>query len=243
MIPSNKYLTTNQKKAVKFILSGVLFLLGFWIFTNSNVQHFWQSALTEVKNLGIWGYVLFICIYNLATLCLIPGSILTMKGGCLYGLWWGSAIVLIAASLGAVGAFLLGRYFCRDWVYSLLQRYPNFQKIDQAIASKGWQIVFLTRLSPIFPFNLLNYLFGISQISLKDYILGSLGMIPGTIMYVYFGSLATDLATIEMSPPITRETEILRWLMRIIGLIATISLTVYFTHFAKQTLRNTLEKD
>ncbi len=243
MIPRNKYLTTNQKKAVKFILSGVLFALGFWIFHNFNVQQFWQSSLTEVKNLGIIGCIFFICIYNIATLCLIPGSILTMKGGCLYGLWWGSIIVLIAASLGAVAAFLLGRYFCQDWVNSQLLKYHQFKKLDRAIAQKGWKIVFLTRLSPLFPFNLLNYFFGISQISLKDYILGSLGMIPGTVMYVYFGSLATDLVSIDMSPPITRETELLRWLMRIIGLIATISLTIYFTNFAKKTLRNTLEGD
>jgi uncharacterized membrane protein YdjX (TVP38/TMEM64 family) len=243
MTSSNKYLSTNQKKAVKLILIGVLFVLGLWIFSHFNVKQFWQSSLTEVKNLGIIGGIFFICIYNIATLCLIPASILTMKGGCLYGLWWGSLIVLIAASLGAMGAFLLGRYVGQNWVHSQLQKYPQFQKIERAIAKKGWQIVFLTRLSPIFPFNLLNYLFGISQISLKDYMIGSLGIIPGTFMYVYFGSLATDLASIDMSLPTTKETEILRWLMRLIGFIATISLTIYLTHFAKQTLTNTLEED
>jgi uncharacterized membrane protein YdjX (TVP38/TMEM64 family) len=151
--------------------------------------------------------------------------------------FWGSVCVLIAATLGAIWAFLLGRYLSRDWLRRQIGKNPKFQAIDRAVGKEGWKIVLLTRLSPIFPFNLLNYAFGVTQVSLKDYILGSLGMIPGTVMYVYMGSLASDLAAIDMSnPPTTTETQIIQWVIRIIGLIATIAVTVYMTRLAKKAL-------
>lgn len=92
----------------------------------------------------------------------VPGSLLTIKGGCLFGIFWGSVYVLIAATLGAIGAFLLGRYLSRDWVCRKLGKNPKFQAIDRAVAQEGWKIVLLTRLSPVFPFNLLNYAFGVT---------------------------------------------------------------------------------
>ncbi len=115
--------------------------------------------------------IAFIAIYNLATLLFVPGSLLTVKGGCLFGIVWGSVYVLIAATLGAIWAFLLGRYLSRDWVCQKIGKNSQFQAIDRAVMQEGWKIVLLTRLSPIFPFNLLNYAFGVTQVSLKDYIL------------------------------------------------------------------------
>jgi uncharacterized membrane protein YdjX (TVP38/TMEM64 family) len=202
-----------------------------------HLQELLQTSLIQVKSLGLIGSIAFIAIYNLATLLFVPGSILTMKGGCLFGIFWGTVYVLIAATLGATWAFLLGRYLSRDWVCRQIGKNPKFQAIDRAVGKEGWKIVLLTRLSPIFPFNLLNYAFGVTQVSLKDYILGSLGMIPGTVMYVYIGSLASDLATLDMSNrPTTTETQILQWVIRIIGLMATIAVTVYMTRLAKKAL-------
>jgi uncharacterized membrane protein YdjX (TVP38/TMEM64 family) len=152
-----------------------------------------------VKSLGLFGPIAFMIIYNLATLLFIPGSLLTLKGGCLFGVFWGSVYVLIAALLGATFAFIVGRYLSRDWVCRQMEKNPKFKAIDRAVAKEGWKIVLLTRLSPLFPFNLLNYAFGVTQVSLKDYVLGSLGIIPGTVMYVYLGSLAGDLATMNIS--------------------------------------------
>lgn len=164
-----------------------------------------------------------------------------MKGGCLFGVFWGSVCVLIAATLGAIWAFLLGRYLSRDWICRKIGKNPKFQAIDRAVGQEGWKIVLLTRLSPIFPFNLLNYAFGVTGVSLKDYILGFLGMIPGTVMYVYIGSLASDLAAIDMSnPPTTTETQILQWGIQIIGAIATIAVMVYTTRLAKKALDRSL---
>lgn len=232
-----------MKKQLKLIVIILTFILSLWFFSHFNLSSLWFEILHNVQAWGIWGIIVFVIIYNVATLCLIPGSILTMKGGCLYGLINGSLIVLVSAIFGAITSFLLGRYFCRNWVYSILNKYPQFEQINEAISEKGWQIVFLTRLSPLFPFNLLNYLFGISKISFKDYIIGSLGILPGTFMYVYFGSLATNLATANIDNMIvTPQTKMLTWAMRIIGLISTIIITILSTNFARKNLRKNIQK-
>jgi uncharacterized membrane protein YdjX (TVP38/TMEM64 family) len=200
-----------------------------------------HQSLIEVEKLGAVGAVVFIFIYNIATLLFVPGSLLTIKGGCLFGLVEGSIYVLIAATLGATWAFLLGRYFSRDWISQAVAKYPKFQAIDRAVAQAGWKIVFLTRLCPIFPFNLLNYGFGVTQISLRDYIIGSVGMLPGTVMYVYIGSLATDIATANLADlSTTPETKMSLWVLRIVGLIATIAMTLYLTRLAKGALNQSI---
>ncbi|QLE56163.1 TVP38/TMEM64 family protein [Nostoc sp. TCL26-01] len=203
-----------------------------------------QTLVLWVQSLGIFGPIAYIIIYNLATLLFIPGSLLTLKGGCLFGVFWGSIYVLFAATVGAILAFLIGRYLSRDWVSQQIEKYPKFQTIDQAVAREGWKIVLLTRLSPLFPFNLLNYAFGVTQISLKDYTLGSLGIIPGTVMYVYIGSLATDLAMINSNhQPVTAETQMWQLIMQILGLIATVGVTVYVTKIAQKALAQSIEKN
>ncbi len=118
-----------------------------------------------------------------------------------------------------------------------MDKHPKFQAIDLAVAKEGWKIVLLTRLSPVFPFNLLNYAFGVTQVSLKDYILGSFGIIPGTVMYVYIGSLAGNIAMINTShQPITPETQIWQWIVQGVGLIATVAVTIYITKIAQKAL-------
>ncbi len=200
-----------------------------------------QTALAWVDSLGFAGSIVFILIYNIATLLFVPGSLLSSAGGCLFGIGWGSVYVLIAAVLGATWAFLCGRYLSREWVYQKISKYPQFQAIDRAIAREGWKIVLLTRLSPIFPFNLLNYAFGVTQVSFKDYFIGSLGMIPGAVMYVYLGAVAGDLATIDRSTHATTlETQIIQWVARSLGLIATIATTVYITRLAQQALAQSI---
>lgn len=231
---------SNRKINFKLKLVLLIFLVASLIIVAKqlNISEFLQTAFLWVKSLGAWGAIAYILIYNLATLLFIPGSLLTLKGGCLFGVFWGSIYVLIAAMFGAIFAFLIGRYLSRDWVSQQLEKYPKFQAIDGAVAKEGWKIVLLTRLSPLFPFNLLNYAYGVTQVSLKDYILGSIGIVPGTVMYVYIGSLAGDLAMINTSQqPSTPETEIAQWVLRIVGLIATIAVTVYVTKVAQKALK------
>lgn len=209
-----------------------------------HLQEFLHKSVIWVESLGTLGPIAYMVIYNLATLFFIPGSVLTLKGGCLFGVFWGSVYVLIAAMLGATLAFLIGRYLSRDWVCCQIDKYPKFKAINVAVAKEGWKIVLLTRLSPIFPFNLLNYAFGVTQVSLKDYILGSLGIIPGTVMYVYIGSLAGNLAMINTpNQPSSSEAQIWQWVMRVVGLIATVAVTVYMTKVAQKALKQSMNDE
>ena len=201
-----------------------------------NLQGLLDKSLMWVKGLGWLAPIAFIAIYNIATLLFIPGSLLTLKGGCLFGLLWGSVYVLIAATIGATFAFLVGRYISRNWVCEKIGDKPKFKAIDKAVATNGFKIVFLTRLSPIFPFNLLNYAFGVTQVSLKDYILGSIGMVPGTVMYVYMGSIVGHIAMSSSSIPINSETQFIQFLLRGFGLIATAFVTIYVAKVARKAL-------
>ncbi|BAY30762.1 hypothetical protein NIES2107_26100 [Nostoc carneum NIES-2107] len=226
---------------LKFLLLGCLVATVIIASQRLNIQEILHTLITSVNNLGYFGPIAFIAIYNLATLLFIPGSILTLKGGCLFGVFWGSIYVIIAATIGATLAFLIGRYISRDWVAQQLEKHPKFKAIDLAVAQAGWKIVLLTRLSPIFPFNLLNYAFGVTQVSLKDYILGSLGIIPGTVMYVYIGSLATNLTMLNTSNhPSNPQAQIGEWVIQILGLIATVAVTIYITKVAQKALKQTV---
>jgi uncharacterized membrane protein YdjX (TVP38/TMEM64 family) len=201
-----------------------------------NPQALLQNALHWINGLGTLGGIAFIGIYIIATVAFLPGSILTLGAGVIFGVILGSLYVFIGATLGATAAFLVGRYLARGWVTNKIADNKKFAAIDKAVSKEGLKIVLLTRLSPIFPFNLLNYALGITGVSLQDYFLGSVGMIPGTIMYVYIGSLAGNLAFIgsEGKP----DNMILHWVIKIIGLIATIVMTIYVTNIAKKALEN-----
>ncbi|HCQ23518.1 MAG: hypothetical protein AN481_05240 [Aphanizomenon flos-aquae LD13] len=195
---------------------------------------FLQNTLQWINSLGSLGGIVFIGIYIIATLAFLPAAILTLGAGVIFGVIWGSLYVFVGATLGAIAAFLVGRYLARGWVKEKISSYKKFTNIDQAVSKEGLKIVFLIRLSPLFPFNLLNYALGLTNVSLKDYSLASFGMIPGTIMYVYLGYLAGDLALIgNKNQP---DNMIFHWLIQIIGLISTIAVTVYVTKIAKKAL-------
>ncbi len=201
-----------------------------------NLQGLLNNALDWIASFGHWEPAIFIIIYITATVLLVPGSILTLGAGVLFGVIWGSIYVSIGATIGAACAFLIGRYVARGWVEKKIQGQHSFQAIDEAVGTEGWKIVGLTRLSPLFPFNLLNYVFGITQVSFKDYFLLTwIGIMPGTILYVYLGSLAGSLARLGTSGRSRTPAE---WAFYAVGLIATIVVTVYVTHIAKKALAN-----
>jgi uncharacterized membrane protein YdjX (TVP38/TMEM64 family) len=199
-----------------------------------NPQTLLREALQWVESLETVGTIAFVGIYILATVAFIPGSVLTLGAGVVFGVVAGSFYVFIGATLGATAAFLVGRYLARDWVAQKIAGNDKFRSIDEAVGREGFKIVLLTRLSPVFPFNVLNYAYGLTGVSLKDYVLGSIGMIPGTILYVYIGSLAGSIATIGTETQPTNQT--LQWAIRIIGLIATVAVTVYVTRIARKAL-------
>ncbi len=204
-----------------------------------NPQSLIRSSLEWVASLGIWGGVAFMGIYILATIAFLPASLLTLAAGVVFGVGWGSVYVFVGATLGAIAAFLVGRYLVRGWVSKKIAENQKFTAIDNAVAEEGFKIVLLTRLSPVFPFNLLNYAFGVTGVTLWDYSIGSIGMIPGTIMYVYIGSLAGDIAKIGTASQPTDFT--LKWIINIVGLAATIAVTVFVTRIANKALRTKIE--
>lgn len=206
-----------------------------------NLQALLKIALNWINNLGSIKPIAFIIIYNLATLLFIPGAILSLGGGIIFGVIWGTVYVFLAATLGATAAFLIGRYLTRDWLGRQMEKHPKFQAIDEAIAREGFKIVLLTRLSPLIPFNLLNYVLSVTTVSLKHYLLGSIGMIPGAIVYVYLGSLTGDIAGLTTAAHlISPQAKAINLAVHIIGCIATVVLTVYLTLIAKKALNETV---
>lgn len=199
-----------------------------------NLQDMLRNTLTWINELGSVGAIAYIALYIIATVAFLPGSIVTLGGGAIFGVVLGSLYVFIGAVLGATAAFLIGRYLARNWVYKQIAGNEKFRRIDEAVGKEGFKIVFLTRLSPVFPFNLLNYALGITGVSFKDYLLGFLGMIPGTVMYVYLGSLAGAFALIGTKAQPTNS--VVEWTMRIIGFIATVAVTVFVTRIARKAL-------
>ncbi|AGF52963.1 slr0305 [Synechocystis sp. PCC 6803] len=196
------------------------------------------NALQWIDGLGTWAAIAFMLLYTVATVVFLPGSILTLGAGVVFGVILGSIYVFIGATLGATAAFLVGRYLARGWVAKKIAGNQKFKAIDEAVGKEGLKIVILTRLSPVFPFNLLNYAYGITNVSLKDYVIGSLGMIPGTIMYVYIGSLAGSLATLGTATNQANPT--LQWTIRIVGFIATVAVTIYVTKIARKALNEAI---
>lgn len=193
-----------------------------------------RTALDWIRDLGPWGAVIFVLLYVVAAVLLLPGSVLTLGAGAVFGVMQGAVLVSAGATLGATAAFLVGRYLARGWVAARLQSYPRFAAIDQAVAREGWKIVGLTRLSPVFPFNLLNYAFGLTRVSLRGYVLASwIGMMPGTVMYVYVGSIAGDIATLSAGGQGRSAAE---WAVYGVGLLATVVVTVYVTRLARAAL-------
>jgi uncharacterized membrane protein YdjX (TVP38/TMEM64 family) len=199
-----------------------------------NIQILFSHFLEWIHQLGAMGAIAFIAVYILATIAFLPASVLTLGAGIVFDVVWGSVYVLIGATLGATFAFLVGRYLIRSWVQHKINSNPKFVAIDKAVTKQGFKIVFLTRLSPLLPFNLLNYAFGVTGVTLRDYVFASVGMIPGTIMYVYLGSLAGNLAMIGTETQPTNLT--VKWLIKIVGFLATFVVTIYVTRLAQKAL-------
>ncbi|KAF0172910.1 MAG: hypothetical protein FD161_3914 [Limisphaerales bacterium] len=214
----------------KWAVTAVVVLALATVFTGFDVRGLLRDGLVAVEQLGPWGPVLFVVIYVLACVLFIPGSVLTLGAGAVFGVVWGSVYVSLASTLGATASFLVGRYLARRWVARKIAGNATFAAIDQAVAAEGWKIVGLTRLSPVFPFTLLNYAFGVTRVGLRDYVLASwIGMMPGTVMYVYLGSLARAGAGGQQKSPA-------EWALYGVGLAATIAVTVVITRIARQAL-------
>ena len=197
----------------------------------------WLTALLEwLRELGAWGILLFVVAYIVATVLFLPGAILTLGAGAVYGLLWGFIAVSIGSTIGATFAFLIGRFFARDAIAARVEGNARFEAIDQAVEREGAKIVFLTRLSPVFPFNLINYAYGLTKLPWWKFTLASwIGMMPGTFVYVYLGRAAGGLAEAVAGNGDEGLSGMEIGLL-VVGLIATIAVTVVITRIATRAL-------
>ncbi|MFP6655838.1 MAG: TVP38/TMEM64 family protein [Myxococcota bacterium] len=194
-----------------------------------------------VDGLGALGPVAFIAAYAVAVVAFIPGSLLTLAAGAIFGLVEGAAYVFVAAVLGSTLAFLLARHGARSMIERRLVGDGRFAAIDRAVGEQGRKIVFLLRLSPVFPFTLLNYALGLTRVKLTDYLLASIGMLPGTLLYVYAGKVAGDVAAAAGGG--SQERGLAEWTMLVIGLVATAAVTVIVTRIARRALNAATEEE
>jgi uncharacterized membrane protein YdjX (TVP38/TMEM64 family) len=195
----------------------------------------WAAALLEwVGERGTWAAALLVLVWVPAAIVLVPGSILTLGTGFLLGLGWGLPVVSAGSTLGATAAFLLGRRLGRDWVRGWIGTRDALRGVDQAIEREGLKVVLLLRLSPLIPYNALNYALSLTGVGLRDYVVGSwIGMLPGTVLYVWLGAGARSLAAV-LSGTYDRPAA---WLVLFAaGLAATAAAVALVTRAARRAL-------
>jgi uncharacterized membrane protein YdjX (TVP38/TMEM64 family) len=192
------------------------------------------SFLDWVQLIGPWGTVLFGAAYVPAALLFVPGSLLTLAAGFLFGLVKGTVIVSLGSTAGAAAAFLVARNVADHWAVRRLAGRPRLAAIGHAVETEGFKIVLLTRLSPVFPYNVLNYAFGLTSVPVGKYVLASwIGMLPGTIMYVYLGTATRSLQA-ALSGEARRSAG--QQAMFALGLVATVAVTMIITRTARRAL-------
>ena len=192
----------------------------------------WLRAMQDyVEGLGAVGWIVYALVYALCCVLFVPASLLTLGAGVIFGLVEGTIVVVIGATLGAVASFLLARTVMRSKVEGMTAGNPKFLALDRAIGKEGAKIVFLIRLSPLFPFTYINYGFGLTGVRTLPYALATFfGIIPGTFAFVYIGSL---LATAAGDASATQTA------IRVGGLVITIVVTVLVTRIARNAMKNT----
>lgn len=217
---------------VVLVLAAVtaLFVAGYLL----EAPRYLQAALTWVDGLGAIGPVVYVGMYILVCVLVIPGSILTLGAGAVFGVVRGTVFTAIGATAGATVAFLLGRTLLRDWIARKVQSSPRLAAVDEAVEHEGWRLVFLLRLSPLVPFSISNYVYGLTKVRTPHYVLASfVGMLPGILLYSYIGSLVRRLAELGSSGGGTSPAE---WALYAVGLAATVVATARVTIVARRAL-------
>jgi uncharacterized membrane protein YdjX (TVP38/TMEM64 family) len=202
------------------------------------VQQWLGSFNDWVGHMGVAGVFVFIVVYAVATVLLAPGSILTIGAGFAFGLWKGFLAVSVGATLGASLAFLVARFIARDKIAAIAHRNEKFRNIDGAIGKQGAKLIFLLRLSPVIPFNLSNYLYGLTAVRFWPYVLASwIGMMPGTFLYVYIGT-AGKAAVSAAAGAEAMKRGWQYWTFLSVGLAATVIVTIWVTKIARNALKS-----
>lgn len=232
-----------MRRDAKTIVVGLLVVAGLGIGALLLPLGDWILRLIAwVRGMGAAGVLVYVAVYVAATVLMVPGVILTGGAGLIWGPLLGTLIVSPASVVGATLAFLLGRTLARDWIARRLERDRRFAAIDDAVGAEGFKIVLLLRLSPLFPFNVLNYALGLTRVRLGPFVLGSfLGMLPGTALYVYLGSLVSSASELlHGGGPGAGSWRTVGW---VVGLAATVIATVLVTRAARRALQRSLGPD
>lgn len=180
------------------------------------------------------GALVFVPLYGLWVTLLLPGVWASMLAGVLYGPWLGSALVFVGACLGAIVVFALGRTRLREPARRWLARSPRLQAVEQAVSREGLRLVLLTRLSPAFPFSLLNLAYGLSGVSMRDYVVGLIGILPGTVLFCSLGAVAGDLT--RFGDVLAGKADPFAWALRLVGLAATALVVLLVSRSVRQAL-------
>ena len=194
------------------------------------------SVVAHIRSIGPAAPAAFILIYAFAVVALIPASLLTIAGGAVFGLLPGVVYALIGATLGSTSAFLLGRHVARRLVVKRLAAMPRFVAIERAVSARGRRIVFLLRLSPVVPFNFLNYALGLTTISVGDFVFASLGTVPGAFVYAYAGKATGEALALAGRAEVPKDASYYAVLLA--GLVATVTATAVVTRTARRALED-----
>jgi uncharacterized membrane protein YdjX (TVP38/TMEM64 family) len=224
--PSSRWRTAAKVGAALVVVAALLF-------AGRHLSGYLENFTAWIEGLGAWAPVVFMAGYAVATVAFIPGSVLTLASGALFGLVWGTVYAWTGATVGAGGAFLVARYAARGWVEKKLEGKPAFAHLDESIEKDGGKIVALLRLAPVFPFVLLNYALGLTKVRFWHYMVASLAMIPGTLLYVYYGHVGR--AALEGGQTVWD------WVLLGVGLVAVLVVTVVITKKAKRALAERTE--
>lgn len=232
MPPEKPSPTAGRLAAYALVAAAVVALL---LFAGRQAGAYVPRFAQWVEGLGVWGPVAFILGYAVAAVAFVPGSLLTLAAGAIFGLARGTVYTLIGATLGASAAFLIARYGARGAIERRIAGNARFAAIDRAVGREGFKIVALLRLSPVFPFNLLNYSLGLTRVGFLQYLAASIAMLPGTLLYVYYGKAAGSLAALAGGSQPQKGAG--SWVLLGVGLAATIVVTTFVTRLAGKALR------
>lgn len=228
MSPNKSRMSSSVGWQTLVSLAAIASLFVLWLLLP--LDDWLKSANGHVDALGNWAVLAAIVVYIVGVPLMVPGTALTLPVGLLFGLWKGFLIVIVGAPIGACISFLVGRYWARRWVEDKLTGYPIYRAIDRAVTQEGWRVVLLLRLSPLVPFNLQNYLFGVTSVAFRPYALASLiGMAPGTLLFVYIGAIG-NAASVE-------QPSALKWTFFALGLIATAVVAMLLGRRARRAMQ------
>jgi len=240
----NSFNTKDESKGGGVLKIVVILLIVAGLITATillPITEYMTGLLEWTEGLGVLGPVVVALFYIFACIFFIPGAIITLGAGFLFGPILGTITVSIGSTMGAAAAFLVGRFFLRETIEKKIESNPKFSAIDKAVGDQGFKIVLLSRLSPVFPFILLNYAYGLTKVSFWRYVLASwIGMFPATVMYVYFGSTAGQLTKIAAGEV---EGGSAQNIFYIIGLVVTIVVVVIVTRIAQKAFKEAVPVD